>query len=103
MTQDLTYWAFTGVDGFGQSLFSAPVTVQCRWQDKQDLFRDTKGQEKISTAIIYPVQPLIIKGFVKLGIDATADPLGLFGAYEIRQAGVSPALDGVLLLNKVWV
>jgi hypothetical protein len=103
MRQDLTFWAFTGVDAYGQSTFSAPVTVKCRWQDQQVLFRNAQGQERISSAIIYPAQPLGIKGYVKLGIDATANPLGLAGAYEIQQAGTSPDLRNNKVLNKVWI
>ena len=103
MPQDLTYWAFAGVDAYSQSTFSAPVTVKCRWQDKQELFRNAQGQERVSSAIIYPVQALGVKGFVKLGIDATVSPLGVSGAHEIQSAGTSPNLNSSLTLNKVWV
>lgn len=103
MRQDLTYWAFTGVTGSGRSTFAAPVTVKCRWQDSAVLFKNTQGQQLVSSAIIYPVMPLGVKGFIKLGIDATLDPLGLAGAYEIQQVGASPDLQQKRVLNKAWV
>jgi len=103
MKQQLTYWAPLSKNQYNETTFSAPVTVICRWQDKAVLFRNSDGQEVISSAVIYPVQPLELKGYVKKGVHADLEPLGLAGAFEIRWSGDSPNLSGTITLNKVMV
>jgi hypothetical protein len=103
MTQTITYWAPLSANEFNEITFDAPVTMLCRWQDKAVLFRDSQGQEVTSAAVIYPAQPLALKGYIKKGDNAEANPLGLAGAFEIRQSGDSPNLRGTITLNKVFV
>lgn len=103
MTQDLTYWAPAGKDGFNQTLFEAPVVLKCRWEDKAVLFRDSQGQEVVSTSVIYPIYHLDLKGYVFRGTSTELNPIGLAGAFEIRQSGDSPNLRGTEKLNKVLV
>lgn len=67
MTQDLSYWAPLSANEFNEITFAAPVTLKCRWENKNVLFRDSNGQEVTSAAVIYPVQALELKGYVKLG------------------------------------
>lgn len=103
MNQTLTYWAFLSSDQFGSPTFSAPVQVKCRWQDVAVLFKDSQGQQRTSSAVIYPVRSLSLKSYVKRGIDSTPNPVGLAGAYEILQNGDSPNLSGTVTLNKVFI
>lgn len=103
MKQTLTYWAFVSIDRTGRASFASPVQLRCRWQDVAVLFKDAQGQQRTSSAIIYPEYSLGLKGYVKLGADATAEPVGLAGAYEILQKGDSPNLRGTTTLNKVFV
>lgn len=67
------------------------------------LFKDAQGQQRTSSAIIYPEHSLGLKGYVKRGTDATDYPVGLDGAYEILQNGDSPNLTGTITLNKVFI
>lgn len=104
MTQTATYWAKGGNDPFGGTGFVAPVLIKCRWQNKTDLFVDQQGHERVSSAIVYPDQPLEIGGYLALGDQtANASPIGISGAYEIKNSGDSPSLDGRKRLNKVWL
>jgi len=101
--QILTYWAFISIDMYSKATFASPVQVKCRWQDVAVLFKDSQGQQRTSSAIIYPSCSLALKGYVKRGIDKTAYPVGLSGAYEILQNGDSPNLSGTITLNKVFI
>lgn len=103
MTQDFTYWAPLSANEFNEITFSPPVTLKCRWENKNVLFRDSNGQEVTSAAVVYPAQEIALKGYIKRGIHSDAEPLGLTGAFEIRQVGDSPNLSGTLTLNKVFV
>ena len=103
MHQALTYWQITGIDRFGKQTFAAPRQIGCRWQDVAVLFKDAQGEQRTSSSVVYPKEPLQLKGWIKLGEDATANPVGLTGAYEILQTGQSPNLRGTITLNKVFV
>ena len=102
--QTATYWApIMPNTGFGNVSFAAPVQIACRWQDRRELFRDSQGQEVISSAVVYPATPLENKGFLVLGLSGDADPRTVEGAYEIRAIGFSPSLKGTVQLDKVWL
>lgn len=103
MKQTVTYWAFVSLDRFSEPTFAAPVQLRCRWQDVAVLFKDAQGQQRTSSAIIYPEYSLDLKGYVKRGTDSTPYPVGLSGAYEILQNGDSPNLSGTITLNKVFI
>lgn len=67
MFQEATYWPPGVNDGFGGVTFGAPVLIMCRWQDNAVLFRDFQGREETSSAIVYPSQPLEVRGYLALG------------------------------------
>lgn len=103
MHQTISYWAFAGIDRFGKASFAAPVTLRARWQDVAVLFKDAQGQQRTSSAVIYPEYNLTLKGYVKRGTDESFNPVGLDGAFEILQEADSPNLRGTMTLHKVFV
>lgn len=108
MKQIATYWAPGTPDGFGSLGFAAvtPVLISCRWQNVTVLFRDNNGNEVTSSAVVYPAQALLMRGYLFEG-DETAnietDPRKIAGTFEIRQVGTSPDMKGNEVLNKVWL
>lgn len=107
LLQTMTYWAPGTPDGYGRVLFEAvPVEIQCRWQNVAELFRDTKGNEVVSRAVIYTLDALEVGGWVVFGsaeAGTVSDPRTVSGAEEIRQIGTSPSLRATQLLYKVMV
>lgn len=103
MVQTITYWSFGGVNDYNESVFNPPVQLVARWEDKSVLFRDSTGQEVTSSAVIYPEYKLELKGYILRGASAELYPVGLDGAFEVRQSGDSPNLRGTETLNKVFV
>ncbi len=103
MHQTLTYWEHLGVDRFGAQSFAAPRQVACRWQDVAVLFRDAQGEQRTSSAVIYPIEQLELKGWVKRGIDYSVNPVGIPGAFQILQKADSPNLSGTITLNNVFI
>jgi hypothetical protein len=103
MHQDFTYWALNSVNENNEGVFSSPVSFKCRWQDTNNLTRAANGQEFISAAIIYTFDALALKGYVKKGISLALEPVGLDGAFEIRNISESPNLSGTISLQKVTV
>ena len=103
MNQVATYWAISSSDRFGKQVFASPVEIMCRWQDVAVLFKDANGQQRTSSAVIYPDRALSIKGYIKRGSDSSTDPVVVAGAFEILNSGDSPSLNGTITLNKVFV
>lgn len=104
MNQAAMYWAPGTNDGAGGVSYAAPVQIRCRWQNKNDLFRSVDGQERVSSAVVYPDRALKVQGFLLLGTSVTdSDPRRIADAFEIKQVATSPDLDLVDELNKVWL
>lgn len=105
MHQAATYWAPAGNDGFGGVGFDAPEQLDpgVRWEDKAELFRDDKGREVMSSAVVYVPKPLEIRGYLYLGTSGASDPTTVSGAREIRQKHATVDLDAEERLNKVWL
>lgn len=100
MRQTATYWPPIGIDNFGQTTYGSPAQIMCRWQDVAVLFRGPDGQERTSSAVVYPAQELAVKGKLRLGTH-TGSPTT--EAKEIRQIGSSPSLGAGQQLWKVWL
>ena len=103
MNQVATYWAPTGKDEFSKVTLAAPVTIYCRWQNKQELFTDVNGKEQRSSAVVYPAQALLNQGWLFEGESVATDPRTVSGAREIKAVGTSPSLRNTQVLHKVWL
>lgn len=97
-----TYWPMTGRDAFGAITYGDPVVIQCRWQNKNDLFVDALGRERVSSAVIYPAHEVAIEGMLARGEHASTKP-HIVGAKQIMAVGDSPDLDDAITLYKVWL
>lgn len=104
MLQTATYWGPGTDDGLGGITYPSPYTIDVRWQQKAELFRDANANEVISSAVVYVSEPVEIEGWMALGDEtATADPRNADGAYQIRQLGDSPSLKADETLRKAWL
>lgn len=97
MTQVATYYPPAGQNGFGDVLFGAGQSVMTRWQDRAELFRDERGREVMSSAVVYVDQRCEIGG--KIGKSSAT----VTEAREIRQVGITPSLKGRTELVKLWL
>lgn len=100
LTQQCTYWAPASNDGFGGLVYSAPVSLLVRWQDKVELLQDTAGEEFLSSAIVYSSQELAENGFLYEGTSAEANPQDQEGAFRIRLRGRSPTPSADIVVYK---
>lgn len=99
MPNKATYWPPGSNDGFGGTSYGSPITIPCRWQYQQTLFRDNQGREVVSEAVVYVGAPLKNGGMLARGEfkSATVDT----SALEIRAVQESPNLSGTFSLHKV--
>ncbi len=97
--QDAVYWAFAGNDGRGGRLFSNPVEIKCRWEEKVQMIRDGgTGEMILSRAIVFVTDALLEESAIFLGtladLDSAAyeDPQSQENVYIIKQTSATPRL-----------
>jgi len=98
LSQLATLYARTGVNGYGEPIYSAGTTIRCRWQDVAQNLIDAQGQDFVSRSVIY------------VGAQAKAGDRIAYGSGasfsesdEIKTVFTSPSLDGRESLIKVAV
>jgi len=101
--QTATYWAPGAPDEYGLVSFSAPVSMDCRWQDVAELYRDANGNELTSSSIVYFASDVLRQGWLFEGSSVAADPKTVDGASEIRRVDSSPNLTNTQSLYKVYL
>ncbi len=74
-TQDITYWAKTDVpDGFGSFIYTVPIVIKGRWEDKTDMIQNSEGREVRSSARVFISIDMKVDDYLFLGITTEADP-----------------------------
>jgi hypothetical protein len=106
MPTEATYWAPAGDDGYGGLAWSAPVPINCRWEDIAEKFTNANGEELVSSAVVWPDAILATGGFLWRGEYDTGlplDPREQAGAYEIKKFQRTPELRGDLEEVKAYL
>lgn len=103
LRQEITHWGITP-NGFGGFDFTAPALLKGRWEDRQVQFRDVKGNEEASNALVYLNTDVAIGDYVYLG-DAllTADPTTLALSFQVRQFNKIPDLRNIQMQRKAFL
>lgn len=97
-TQTCVYWAPTGFNAYTDPIFAAPVEVKCRWEEKQILFEDDKGNQLQAKAVAHVVSDVKNEGFLYLGTltslttQQRSNPKNISSAYPIKRFDKSPSL-----------
>lgn len=92
LKQTITYWQSTGHDRFGKPTFSAPVTLQGRWENRIENVMGKGGDTITSKAKVFLEQELDIDGYLFEGTSVSADPTIVENAAEIQSLGSIPNL-----------
>lgn len=101
--QTATYWPVTGTDGYGGHSFGSPQTLAVRWVDKAEQFLDARSELLVSKSVIWVEVDVSIGGYLKLGVDATADPTQVDDAYPIKQMVKVPSLRNLRTERRVYL
>tara|TARA_R110000803_G_scaffold210841_1_gene284319 strand:+ start:35825 stop:36169 length:345 start_codon:yes stop_codon:yes gene_type:complete len=102
----LTYWSPGAPDGFGGTAWAAPVSVKGRWENREEMFIDAKGDEVKSAATVYVVSDVVLGGYLFNGSSTAADPLSLATtaeAKEIRGYRKMPTLKDTAYERKCYL
>lgn len=97
--QNAVYWAPPTFDGYGGSIFSAPMAIKCRWSDAPFIVKSKLGAMVIGSASVMVVDEVEEQGILWLGAladltaEEKADPItNLQDAKIIKMRGKSPLL-----------
>lgn len=101
--QTATYWGNPVANGYGGYTFDSPITISCRWILKQELFRDAKGKERVSAAIVLLGQDVDLDGYLYLGTATESNPKDISGSYIIKSFAKIPNMKADAFLRKVWL
>ena len=106
--QKCVYWGSPVSDGFGGHTFATAVEIDCRWEDKQELFVDAEGNEVLSQAVVYVDRDTDLNGYLWLGVESDldsnhTDPQVIDGAKPIRKRDKLPNLRATEYLRTAWL
>ena len=92
LTQDATLWETDGIDSAGDPAFSSasPTAIKVRWEDRQEKFLGSDGEERIARAVIYVKADMEPGDYIFLGTDTTEDPRSVRNAYVILDVSKTP-------------
>ena len=71
-TQRAIYWHPTGRNEEGTQEYNAPVALVVHWEDRQDISRNSKGEEFTSSAVVYSEMELHEEGYMLLSEEPVA-------------------------------
>ena len=94
-------------DGYGKYEFSDPVEYDCRWLDKQELYRDNNQTQKLSNAVVFfkkEVLPgeMIMKGSLS-DLDSSSSSQYNDDAYEVKTTQEQKDVEGNIVWYKIVV
>jgi hypothetical protein len=102
--QTAVYWGDPVEDGYGGMSFGSmyPIEIDCRWENKNEIFKSSNGKEYTSRSIVYITIDLDEQGYLYLGslddFESTQDltnPKIIENAFEIKRFDKSPSLNKV--------
>lgn len=104
--QTAVYWNPQGLDAYGQPMYSIPVEVSCRWEDKSEEYIAEDGTRQVSKSIIYILADISIGALLMLGdLDNVTDyvnPKNNSGVIEARGFDKIPNFRATQYLRKVY-
>ena len=92
-TQVATYWAPDIPNQYGERAFEDPVTISCRWENKNQLVVDKNGQEQVAKSCIHTITELAVDGYLFLGTSSEANPINVKGADRLLTVNFSQTLS----------
>ncbi len=103
LEQKVTKWTVS-TDGFGGFTYGAPITFDCRWEDRETTFRDDEGNEQVSNVIVYLEKDVAIGDYIAEGeYDATVTDPTTVGGKRVRQFNKIPNLRNTEMQRKAFL
>ena len=103
LRQKITYWKKTGVDGYNEESYAAPVTLKARWEDRSSVVLNNFGVEVISMSRVYLAQDVIVDDYLMNGISTATDPRKINEAFRVLNFRKVPDLTATNFERRAFV
>jgi hypothetical protein len=109
LNQTCVYWGNPTADGSGGFTWDDPIELDCRWEEKTELIRTSKGDNIVSNASVQVKQDLDENGWLFLGdlddLDSSEedDPMTISNAYEIKKFDKIPTMKADKFYRRAWL
>ncbi len=103
LKQKITYWRKTGVDGFNDEIFAAPVTIAARWEDRATTVIGSDGVEVLSMSRVYLAQDITTGDYLMNGISTGTDPRSIEAANRVINFRKVPDLTATNFERRAFV
>lgn len=112
--QTAVYWPLQGedsggsdFDGYGKPLYSDPIEIRVRWEDKNEQILLSDGTTYFSRATITTGIDVVLDGALFLGeltdLTSESDPLSNNGAWPIKKFDKLPNLKNTEILRTAFL
>lgn len=98
LIQIATLWTATP-NGFGGHIFSLPIHIKCRWEERTELVPNSTEMAKSVVYIDHDASP---EDYILLGSSDVVNPLSV-GASRVLTFRKVPDLRNLETLRKVWL
>lgn len=107
LNQTAVYWGNPVEVGDGSLIFDDGVEVDCRWEERQELYMDNEGNERKSQAIVHVKQDMKVGEYLYLGVDDDLDsdisnPTAV-DSFEIKSFEKIPNIKGDKFIRRVFL
>src|SRR5690349_19064390 len=92
LSQTLTWWRVTGVDGYNKPTFAAPVQLSCRWEDRVEKIQNDQGQDYVARSRIFLGSDVSTGDYLFLGTSGASDPRAVALARRVAAFRKTPSL-----------
>lgn len=98
LTETAVYWAVTGKNKYNEKTFATPDEIDCRWEDRVDVVKDSQGKEVRTRARVFVNTNVQEQGYLfrgkKKDLDSADEenPYDATEAYEIKRKERVPAI-----------
>ncbi len=94
LNQKATHWALTGADASGDSSYATPVTIDCRWEERNVVFTNAEGEEAAAAGVVFTKVDVDPGDMLFLGSSSTVDPASVEGTRRVEGVSKIPQLTG---------
>lgn len=101
LTMKATHWKLSSIDGFGKPIFEAPVTLNCRWEERFEYISGPQGVTISSRARVFLEVDVTIGDMLCNGESSSATPIPT--AFRVLQFMKLPSLDGTDFERKAYL
>ena len=101
-----TVWKNPVSDSYGGFTFDTPILINCRWQDKNQLYIDSNGREAVSKSIIWlnPDDNIGIGDMIASGVyTSTVVPYDCSDAWSIKSIDRTSNIKGTQTVVTAYI